>query len=93
MEVEHCPTEILWADILTKPKQGKNFRIFRAELLNCSENYEEADEWVKIIVPAIKKALPIVKEQALAMNARGNSRINRRSVLKETNSARIRRSQ
>ena len=61
--------------------------------MNCPENYEEADEWVKIIVPAIKQALPIVKEQAVAMKARGNSRIHRMSVLEETNSARIWRSQ
>ena len=83
----------MWADILTKPKQGKNFRIFRAELMNCPEEYEETDEWAKIIVSPIKKALPIVKEQAVAMKKRGNSRIHRRSVLEKTNSARIQRSQ
>ena len=90
MEIEYCPTEIMWPDILTKPKQGKNFRIFRAELINCPENYEEADEWVKTIVPTIKKALPIFKKQTVVMNTRDNSRIHRRSVLGKTNSSRNR---
>ena len=26
MEVDYCPTEEMWADVLTKPLQGKDFR-------------------------------------------------------------------
>ena len=30
---EHCPTEQMWADINTKPKQGAAFREFRGHVL------------------------------------------------------------
>ena len=39
LEVEHCPTERMWADVLNKPKQGKVFREFRAALMNCPVDY------------------------------------------------------
>ena len=32
LKIEQCPTEMMWADILTKPIQGISFREFRAEL-------------------------------------------------------------
>ena len=34
----------MWADILTKPLQGMAFKKKRAELMNCSFNYEENEE-------------------------------------------------
>jgi histone deacetylase 1/2 len=33
VEVRHCPTEEMWSDILTKPKQGKDFIMMRSKLL------------------------------------------------------------
>ena len=33
--------ENMWANILTKPLQGKVFRVFRAKLMNCPVEYEE----------------------------------------------------
>ena len=41
LSVEYCPTEEMWADILTKPLQGKAFRVMRSKLLNCAEDYVE----------------------------------------------------
>ena len=35
---------MMWADILTKPLQGKAFRIQRAKLMNCAEDYSEPVE-------------------------------------------------
>eukprot|EP00804_Cyclotella_cryptica_P016577 CCRYP_020528-RE/>CCRYP_020528-RE protein AED:0.38 eAED:0.38 QI:0/-1/0/1/-1/1/1/0/519 len=32
-EIQHCPTKEMWSDILTKPKQGKDFLDMRARLL------------------------------------------------------------
>ncbi len=32
LEVVYCPTEIVWADVLTKPKQGGPFRLDRSIL-------------------------------------------------------------
>jgi hypothetical protein len=39
-----CPTEEMWADIMTKPLQGTAFRVMRAELMNCDVNYEDPPE-------------------------------------------------
>eukprot|EP00804_Cyclotella_cryptica_P006220 CCRYP_015294-RA/>CCRYP_015294-RA protein AED:0.63 eAED:0.63 QI:0/-1/0/1/-1/1/1/0/113 len=35
VEVKHIPTNKMWVDINTKPKQGLGFRINRSELMNC----------------------------------------------------------
>ena len=40
LEVQYAPTEHIWADINTKPKQGKGFRIMMAELMNIPEDYD-----------------------------------------------------
>ena len=39
-----CPTEVMWADIMTKLLQGTVFRVMRAELMNCPVNYEDPTE-------------------------------------------------
>ena len=44
MKVVDCPTEEMWADIMTKPLQGTAFRLMRAELMNCDVNYEDPPE-------------------------------------------------
>ena len=41
VKIEHLGTEEMWADVLTKPKQGKAFRRDRAKLMNCDENWQE----------------------------------------------------
>ena len=41
VSVKYCPTEDMWADVLTKPLQGKKFRTMRATLMNCPTDYEE----------------------------------------------------
>ena len=33
--IEHCPTKRMWADVLTKPKQGHEFYVMRAKLMGC----------------------------------------------------------
>ncbi len=44
MRILDCPTEQMWVDVLTKPLQGMTFKRMRAELMNCSVNYEENEE-------------------------------------------------
>jgi len=44
MRIFDCPTEQMWADVLTKPLQGMAFKRMRAELMNCSVEYEEDEE-------------------------------------------------
>jgi hypothetical protein len=33
--VEHCPTKEMWANVLTKPKQGHEFFVMQLKLLGC----------------------------------------------------------
>jgi hypothetical protein len=40
-EVQYCPTDAVWADVLTKPLQGKKFRDMHAFLQNCSRSYDD----------------------------------------------------
>ena len=39
--MRYCPTDIMWADVLTKPLQGQKFRDMRAFLQNCSRSYDD----------------------------------------------------
>jgi hypothetical protein len=41
MRVVHQPTEEMWADVLTKPLQGRAFKKMCAKLMNCEVNYKE----------------------------------------------------
>jgi len=43
--IEYCPTELMWSDCLTKPLQGKAFRLQRAVIMNCPVDYQEIDGW------------------------------------------------
>jgi len=44
IKVINCPTEEMWADVMTKPLQGTAFRVMRAELMNCDINCEDPPE-------------------------------------------------
>ena len=33
--VEHMPTEQMWIDVNTKPKQGRPFRVDRSAIMGC----------------------------------------------------------
>ena len=35
--IEYCPTDVKWADFMTKPLQGEKFRKFRDEILGISK--------------------------------------------------------
>ncbi len=41
VDLEYCPTNEMWADVLTKPLQGDKFRQMQAILMNCPPNYTE----------------------------------------------------
>jgi hypothetical protein len=46
-----CPTDGMWADVLTKPLQGQKFRDMRAFLQNCSRDYDNDTEQNNLINP------------------------------------------
>ena len=55
IKVIDCPTEKMWADVMTKPLQGTAFRVMRAELMNCDINYEDPPEDDNLgSIPALK---------------------------------------
>jgi hypothetical protein len=41
IDVKFCPTNQMWADVLTKPLQGQKFRDMQAFLHNCHQDYED----------------------------------------------------
>ncbi len=42
--MRYCPTDVTWADVLTKPLQGQKFRDMCAFLQNCSRSYDDDTE-------------------------------------------------
>ncbi len=55
INVIDCPTEKMWADVMTNPLQGTAFRVMRAELMNCDINYEDPPEDDNLgSIPALK---------------------------------------
>jgi hypothetical protein len=44
LKVVYYPTEIMWANILTKPKQGNPFRLDHSILMNIPINYDNNKE-------------------------------------------------
>ena len=41
IDVKFCPTDDMWADVLTKPLQGQKFRDICAFLQNCPGDYDD----------------------------------------------------
>ena len=39
-----CPAGVMWADVLTKPLQGTEFRKMRSQLMNCAMEYIDGEE-------------------------------------------------
>jgi hypothetical protein len=59
LEVIYCPTETMWADVLTKTKQGRLFRLDGSILMNIPINYD--DDKVK---PKLTHPLLLPKDSA-----------------------------
>jgi hypothetical protein len=41
IDLRYCPTDVMWADVLTKPLQGQKFRDMQAFLQNCPRDYDD----------------------------------------------------
>ena len=44
VKIVDCPAGVMWADVLTKPLQGTEFRKTRTQLMNCTIEYKEKEE-------------------------------------------------
>ncbi len=42
--MKSCPTDVMWADVLTKPLQGQKFRDMQAFLQNFPRDYDDDHE-------------------------------------------------
>ena len=41
LEIQHKGTYEMWADVNTKPTQGKRFRVMRGHVMGISEDYDD----------------------------------------------------
>jgi hypothetical protein len=41
IRLQHCPTEEMWADMNTKPRQGKSWCLFRSKLMGIDIDYND----------------------------------------------------
>jgi hypothetical protein len=51
IDVKFCPTDGMWADVLTKPLQGQKFRDMRAFLQNFPRDYDDDTEQNNLMNP------------------------------------------
>eukprot|EP00956_Cyclotella_meneghiniana_P038953 scaffold162906_cov46-Cyclotella_meneghiniana.AAC.1 len=83
VSVEYRPTDQMWCDVLTKPKQGQAFRKDRAMLMNCDVDY--CDEKSRSDIPAVllpKPEGPVNADSVTSIISQDDtSEKDRRSVL------------
>ena len=91
LSVTHCPTGRMWADIFTKPKQGKDFRVFRGEVMNCPEVYDDAAEAKSDMIASRIKTVRVGTKRISVNTKTLTSRVHRRSVLGITQNGDYRR--
>ena len=84
VSIQHQPTDKMWSDVLTKPKQGKGFRLDRAMLMNVPEVYDDEEERKKthpkllILAQGLEQS---VCENSMLSRATNDQLQHRRSVL------------
>ncbi len=69
--IEHCPTEQMWTDINTKPKQGLAFRVFRGHVMGIPADYTDSDYEGKVPLMPVVSILPLTKEQSASQECVG----------------------
>ena len=69
--IEHCPTEQMWTDINTKPKQGLVFRAFRGHVMGIPADYKDSDYEGKVPLTPVMSMLPLTKEQLASQECVG----------------------
>jgi hypothetical protein len=57
LDLHYCPTDTMWADVLTKPLQGTKFCLMRSFLMNCPVDYTDAPDPLPSYKPRLTKTL------------------------------------
>jgi len=74
IEIEHCPTDQMWTDINTKPKQGAVYRKFRGHVMGIPADYNDKDYKGKVrTTPPVDSMLPIPKEPKASQECVGGN--------------------
>ena len=45
VKIVDCPAVVMWADVITKPLQGTEYRKMRSQLMNCTMEYIDGEEY------------------------------------------------
>ncbi len=82
--IKHCPTEQMWTDINTKPKQGAVFRAFRGHVMGMIlVNYNDASFATKCNfrlpnwIPEQVSMLPIPRDRVASQECVGEQETNK----------------
>ena len=59
INLRYCPTEQMWANVLTKPLQGVKFCQMRAILMNCPIDYSEDPPFINTIPVESPSIIPM----------------------------------
>ena len=74
IEIEHCPTNQMWTDINTKPKQGAVYRAFRGHVMGIPADYVDKEYEGKVkSAPPISSMLPVPKEPKASQECVGGN--------------------
>ena len=79
LTIEHCPSEQVWTDINTKPKQGAIIRAFRGHVMGILADYNDASFTTRCNfrppnwVPEPVSMLPIPRDRVAAQECVGDN--------------------
>ena len=76
--VEHCPTEDMIADYFTKPLQGRQFRRFRAFILNLPSDHADVSK------PCTQERVESVRFEVCPRSVSTNKRMNAEPLITST---------
>ena len=65
VDLRHCPTEVMWSDVLNKPKQGAGFKKDRAVLMNVPVEYDDDVELSRThidLLPKLEQVQPVMEK-------------------------------
>ena len=65
-DLQYCPTELMWADILTKPLQGAKFRLLRALFMNCPVDYCKEPPFIPSPLPTLAPTTRVSQPKPLS---------------------------